>query len=306
MYAAVASVCLAGALAGSLAGCSNVGRTSREMMLRGLAKYVLCHYGELDAGDLWSAMVRIETVLSSPAYYSADADSLLRCYASATQCVDVRACSQCTADSWYCDGDTAVGCTLGLQHRRDCSADGHACADLGDWTVCSPGVCDASVDQPRCAGAEQLICQREAADSPTGHGHWVSYDCRATGFVDPICVEWFDVRAYAACVSSPLVACDPPLRSGRCDGNTAVGCGMSGYEVRYRCEGLPWRTSCAMGPEGYGPACQLSRDSCGPGDSGCIGDVARLCLEGIPVEIDCSAFFASCSSDGSDTSCSIW
>lgn len=297
----VGSAVLAAALLGTAVGCSDDGTPSRDVALRGIAKYLLCREGGFDAYALGGILSSAESLLSLPAY-SADVGSLLRCYASAGRCTDVTACMQCNGELSYCDGNTAVGCMYGLEYRRSCSAVGQACFAFSDYSGssagCSPGACSPASDRYACSGSNVFVCVPDEE-------LWSSTDCRGRGVADPVCMPNANPLRGASCVSRPLVACDPSALMSRCDGDTAVRCDEAGYEVRQQCGQLAWRTSCTMDADYGGARCRLSRTACGPYDSRCVGNVAQLCVEGIPVEIDCGAMGAACRSSGSDTYCEM-
>ncbi len=208
-----------------------------------------------------------------------DCDQVRRCYGGGGQpphCSDVT--------DGFCDGDVQVTCDVidGRLYRLDCGLAAQQCSmatlPSGDQVpVCGYGPCDQEDDGATCRGNLKLLC-----DS----GYVGVRDCSQDG---KLCVGGDCVDAGSVCASRPL-----------CDGQVLQTC-ENGAKKLTDCAALPGQVAC----DDQVGACVAVDSLCQDGQETCSGTVARLCHNGIWMDVDCRDLgFAGCVAENGGVHCS--
>lgn len=212
---------------------------------------------------------------------AAASSSVLSCERSASSCEELWRCSgidpetSCDPASFTstCEGTERVTCSNGRVRRQDCAADDDgntACNSLeAGVTSCGLGPCEGASGL-RCEGDVIYAC-REGLDRR-------SEDCALAGRT---CVV--DEALRAGCVDRV-----EPCAADRCDGAVALRCVAGLGFVETDCAATPIAGACrARSGEAE---CFAASSECEEGAAGCAGALARFCVAGRWIELDCGAF----------------
>ena len=199
-----------------------------------------------------------------------DCEAVRRCYGGGEVPPSCRAVTD-----GYCDGDVQVTCDVidGKLYRLDCALAAEQCSmasmPSGDLVpVCGYGACNPEEFTVQCRGNLRLVC-----DS----GYISIRDCSQDG---KVCREGECVQDAHVCAARP-----------QCDGQVLVTC-LDGHKNLTDCSAVPGDMAC----DDQAAACVPVTSPCQDGEEACEGTVARLCHNGLWMEVDCRDLgFAGCS-----------
>jgi len=224
---------------------------------------------------------------------------MLDCIAEASDCAAVHACVTATPEQQavcdtapsgdgVCAGNVYVSCETIHESEPgvfavDCAVAGLIC----NVDACVLDTCDPVIDgEEHCEGNVLVTCS---------HGDisgLVSNDCSSESMGGSICGT--TASGSLDCVGTGA-ACDN-LFERSCEGTVKVTC-QSQKEARFDCsqvEVMGYTYYCHGGQCVAGEECESGHDSCD-------GTVARFCMDGVWMDLDCAAYgFSGCTIDSSD------
>lgn len=267
----------AAVLAAALVGCD--GGAGGDVITPDDLEGVFVRRSACDGTALTPALA---SILANATGSAAAASAELACGRGASTCEDFLACrgvdpaEDCDPATFapVCDGAVRVTCeSSGRVRREDCARD-----DDGN------GTCRVdAIGVPRCAvgpcDAAGLRCEANAIVTCTGDVERRTEDCSLS---DQTCA----VNAAgdrAACVDR-VASCS----ADACDGDVLLACSEELGQREVRCPDRTIGGTCAS-VDGEA-ACTTDATECTDGAAECAGAVARFCVDGAWVELDCARF----------------
>lgn len=251
--------------------------------------------GDVSPEDLRSVFIRrsacsgarltpaLAAILAHADGLSAAASSDLACGRSASTCDVFLACSgvdpgtPCDIATVMasCDGATLASCDVsGFARRVDCASD-----DDGNTTCLEDDLGRAQCATGTCEGTGALRCESDVIVFCGNGVERRSEDCT---LADQRCAVTPE-GDRAACVDRV-----EDCAADRCEGDVLLQCadglGVDEIECPARLRG----GRCAV-VDGV-PRCVTDTTECTDGEAACAGDVARFCVGGAWIELDCAAF----------------
>ena len=230
---------------------------------------------------------------------SLDDRAVLACAATATSCAGYVNCvthGHPTCDSSpaaFCDGDTVIMCYNGAPWVRNCAYRGMHCYD--DPTLpsdvlhafCTTGApCATHAYVTSCSGSVLTQCADLNAPLSPPQSLGATYDC-STYYPGWQCVtpSPTDVADVGGC-ESPGPSC--AVSDTHCEGNVLVDCN-SGRALRVDC-GAVYDGTCGASSGGSSCAWLSTHQQCDAMVDECMGSTLRTCLNGVWINVDCTAY----------------
>ena len=225
----------------------------------------------------------LAAILANADGLSAAASSELACGRGASTCEEFLACSgvdpmtPCDVATVIpsCDGATLTSCDVsGFARRVDCAAD-----DDGNTTCLEDEIGRPQCATGACVGEGALRCE---ADVIVFCGNGVqrrSEDCTLASQRCAVTPE----GDRAACVDR-VEACT----EDRCEGDVLLTCAEDLGVDEIQCPARLGGGRCAL-VDGAA-RCVTDAAECTDGEAACAGDLARFCVRGAWIELDCASF----------------
>ena len=192
-----------------------------------------------------------------------------------------------------CESDVVVRCEQvasgeAFQVTDDCAARGGKCADADGSVRCdlAPGVTCDGMPETRCEGDTLIWCVGEYDPTPIPFACAdFGMTCKGGGCVDP---------SGATCAESACVDGKPQLCwQGR---THTLDCAVVSPD--FACADDDGQLRCAV------PSPDAGCEASGGPEPQCDGDVAKVCVRGKRVTVDCGSFLGGhCTTEGTDVRC---
>lgn len=237
-------------------------------------------------------------LLANDDAFSLDADLIRKtymertnCLAKAKNCVDYYMCmsgvenKECEENfETHCENEVIVGCNmLNMIQKMDCSTFGQKCIeDYGGFTCGDDSYSCSSELEETCDGSKAFWCPGDYREHP------IAIDCAAYGYE---CKN-------GMCADTGGIECE----ADKCNGQYLSKC-YRNLQTTYDCSRVSSDFVCSLNRFFDGEEqsiCQKAKSEweCDEEGTTCEGDIAKVCVGGKLLEIDCSKFDgATCNSD---------